>query len=259
MNIINCDLADIDNVKNNVKHIDVFLNLAWSGLQRDSIDSDLVQAENVQISLKCAQLAISLGCKVFMDAGSRAEYGCPDAPMQEDMECIPVTAYGMAKFEVYNKTMELLKSHSLTYYHLRIFSVYGIGDHPWSLISTLTHELSDGKCVSLSPCLHYWNFMHIEDAVEAMSRLAEHGMASDNIEQITVNIASKDTRRLYEFVHEIHSCTDGSGELKFGAFQQGKERMLSIIPDTKRLFSLLPDFKERHSFREGILSILNSI
>lgn len=60
---------------------------------------------------------------MFMDAGSRVEYGLTDGFMQEDIECHPVNQYGKAKWEFYQKAVPLCEELGLHYVHLR-FSVY---------------------------------------------------------------------------------------------------------------------------------------
>jgi len=92
-------------------------------------------------SLECIRAAKALSCSVFMDAGSRVEYGLTDGIMSEDRECAPINQYGKAKWEFYQKAAPLCKELGLHYFHLRFFSVYGPGDHPWSIISTLVREL----------------------------------------------------------------------------------------------------------------------
>ena len=158
-----------------------------------------------------------------MDAGSRVEYGLTDGFMQEDIECHPVNQYGKAKWEFYQKAVPLCEELGLHYVHLRFFSVYGTGDHPWSIISTLVRELPAGNKVSLSACRHQWNFMYIED-----------------------------TRVLKDFVEEIHSIAGGAGELEYGTFVQAKEGALSIKPDISRLTLLTSGWQERFTFRQGI-------
>lgn len=257
--VINLDISIIENVVRLVGHADVFCHLAWSGVNRGEIDSDTIHSENVINSLKCAGTALKLGCKVFLDAGSRAEYGIVEGVMREDIDCNPITAYGKAKLEFYRATEKMMKENMVTYYHLRIFSVYGDGDHPWSLISMLTRDLSRGKKVSLSPCLHKWNYMYITDLVNAIYGLIERGMYRDESEQIVVNICGNDTRPLYEFVHEIHRLTNGKSILEFGSYIQGKEGAVSIIPDNSRLLNLLGEYKEEYSFVEGIQCIINNL
>ena len=243
-----------------IKAADGFFHFAWGGVNRQEIDSPAVQEANVSGSLDCVKAAHLLGCSVFMDAGSRVEYGVTDLPMTEEMECRPVNEYGKAKLRFYREAEPLCRQYGLTYYHLRFFSVYGYGDHPWSIISTLVRDLPLGKTVSLSPCLHKWNFMYIHDAVEAVKALYETGKRERVREKKgswCVNIASQDTRVLRCFVEEVQEIAGGRGGLEFGTFQQAKEGALSICPDVSRLKELTGDrFLERYTFRQGIKEMM---
>ena len=147
-----------------IGHADAWFHFAWGGVNREEIDSPEVQARNVSGSLECVRTAARLGCGMFMDAGSRVEYGAVDGVMREDVECHPINQYGRAKWEFYQKAAPLCRKLGLNYFHLRFFSVYGYGDHPWSIISTLVRDLRQDKKVSLSARLHQWNFMYLEDA-----------------------------------------------------------------------------------------------
>lgn len=252
--------AGLDRVRDCIPVIgqaDVFLHLAWGGVNREEIDSPQLQARNVACSLDCVRTAAKLGCALFMDAGSRVEYGAVEGVMQEDVECRPINQYGKAKWEFYRKAAPLCGKLGMKYYHLRFFSVYGYGDHPWSIISTLVRDLRRNQKVSLSHCRHEWNFMYIEDAVQAVYELYRH---SDLLEQGVsriVNIAGSDTRPLRSFVEEIHKLTGYKGELEYGAFVQAKEGALSIRPDITRLGLLtLGEWKEQYSFVRGIKEII---
>lgn len=241
-----------------VSHADIFLHFAWRGVNREEIDSTEVQGRNIDMSLHCLDAAHALGCSLFMDAGSRVEYGAAkDGRMEESMDCHPINAYGRAKLAFYERAARRCGEWGLTFCHLRFFSVYGIGDHPWSIISTLTRELPQGKKVSLSACMHRWNFMDIEDAGRAVLELCRY---SDSFagETHIVNIASADTRRLRDYVEEIHALCAGRGELEFGTFVQAKEGPLSICPAIEELTRLTKGtWRERVPFREGIKRILD--
>lgn len=236
---------------------DAFLHFAWGGVNREEIDSPLVQASNIAGSLDCVRAAHQLGCGVFMDAGSRVEYGITaDGTMEESMQCHPVNEYGKAKLKFYRLAEPLCREWGMTYYHLRFFSVYGAGDHPWSVISTLVRELPKGNAVSLSACRHRWNFMEISDAARAVAELYRY---SDGHPAGTyvVNVAGVDTRPLKEFVEEIHSLCGGKGTLEYGAFIQAKEGALSICPDVGRMKELTGGtWQERVAFAEGIRRML---
>lgn len=257
LHMVTGSLADILSLTSQIGCADVFFHFAWGGVNREEIDSPQIQSANIAASLDCARAAQKMGCKVFMDAGSRVEYGIKeDGVMEESMECCPINEYGKAKLEFYRQAKPLFRSWDMTYYHLRFFSVYGSGDHPWSIISTLTRELPQGKKVSLSACRHRWNFMNIEDVVRAVLKLYQYSDEHEG-ESCIVNVASTDTRMLKSFTEEIHALCDGKGSLEYGTFVQAREGALSICPETERLKELTGGtWQERVSFAEGIQRML---
>ena len=242
-----------------IGHADAWFHFAWGGVNREEIDSPEVQAGNIRGSLACVEAAHRLGCRVFMDAGSRVEYGVIEdgrGVMTEEMECSPVNEYGKAKLEFFRQAVPVCERYGMNFCHLRFFSVYGYGDHPWSIISTLVRELPRGGRVSLSACRHEWNFMYIDDAVEAVGRLYEQMKDKPCKKGAAVNIASRDTRVLKSFVEEVFELAGKRGTLEFGTFVQAKEGALSIRPDVSRMEAMTGGFKERYTFGRGITEMI---
>lgn len=257
LTVIECPLEQAAACAEQIGHADAFFHFAWGGVNREEIDSPVVQASNIDASLACVRAAQLMGCQVFMDAGSRVEYGITDdGVMEETMDCYPVNEYGKAKLAFYRRAKSLCEEWGMTYYHLRFFSVYGTGDHPWSIISTLVRELPRGGIVPLSACRHRWNFMEIGDAARALLQLYLHSESRKGETHI-VNVASADTRVLRSFVEEIHSLCGGKGTLEFGTFGQAKEGALSICPVIETLYCLTDrQWNEQVSFSEGIRKML---
>lgn len=108
------------------------------------------------------------------------------------------------------------------------------GITPGSIISTLVRELPQGKSVSLSACLHQWNFMYIEDAVQAVYELYRHLPSEKDSPKISeiVNVASRDTRVLRSFVEEVWKEAGERGSLEYGLllFRQRKGPCLCGLP-----------------------------
>ena len=110
LHVVSCGLSNVMDCVSYIKEADAFFHLAWGGVNRQEIDSPEVQAKNVAGSLDCIRAAKALNCRMFMDAGSRVEYGLTDGFMQEDIECHPVNQYGKAKWEFYQKAVPLCAS-----------------------------------------------------------------------------------------------------------------------------------------------------
>ena len=51
----------------------------------------------------------------------------------------------------------------MDYGHARIFSTYGPGDHPWSLISSCIRTFREDGLMEMTPCTQMWNFMSADD------------------------------------------------------------------------------------------------
>lgn len=256
LKIVFSELMDNRKIIDSIKQADAWFHFAWGGVNRKEIDSQEVQQYNIEMSVNVLSLAHELGCKIFFDAGSRVEYGIVEGKMKEDLQCHPINEYGKAKLQFYKKATILCEKYNMKYCHLRFFSVYGFGDHPWSIISTLIRELPKGEKVSLSACRHLWNFMYIKDAIDAVYQLYLAILENDSFKSEIINIASEDTRELRKFVEEVYAILGKSGTLEYGTFEQAKEGALSIIPDIQKLYDFTGLWKEKYSFDMGIKDTL---
>jgi len=227
-------LTDMDNIYTWVEIIglaDYFFHLGWDGIGASGRSDVVIQQKNIQTAMHCINGAEALGCKAFLFAGSQAEYGPQTGTISEDIPCSPVTEYGKAKLRVCKQAMA--RSSSMKYYHARIFSVYGEGDHPWALIPKCICTLCAGEDMKLSPCMHYWNYMYASDAAYALCGLLLSGAESG-----IYNVASKDTRCLKEFVEEIYISCGRKGRLSFGTYNY-IESPMSRQPDISRLNNIV--------------------
>ena len=110
--------------------------------------------------------------------------------MAEDTPCHPVSEYGKAKVDFCEKAKILCKQKNMEYIHTRIYSVYGPGDHPWSLVQSCLRAFCEGGSMKLGECTQNWNFLYIDDAAAALVSLLTEAPAG------VYNIGSSDTRPL---------------------------------------------------------------
>ncbi len=81
LHVVRCGLSHVADCVEAVGHADGFFHFAWGGVNRQEIDSQSAGRKCGGL-LECVRAALKLGCRVFMDAGSRVEYGTPDCAMQ---------------------------------------------------------------------------------------------------------------------------------------------------------------------------------
>ena len=106
------------------------------------------------------------GVKRFFFAGSQAEMGRGTRE-----EPLPASPYGEKKlaFSEYG-----LKNHGeMEFIDLRIYSIYGKGDHERSLVKTLVRNTLRGMETELGSGNKIWNFMAEEDFGRALAFLTD--------------------------------------------------------------------------------------
>ena len=269
------------------KDLDAIIHFAWDGVGSKGRENPEIQEQNLLMSKGFYQWGLQSGVKYFLFAGSQAEYG---RGTRENPE--PVSAYGKAKLsfsryglsggkgeEGYSfqeeepKTVDSLEKTTqgknpensqeegrkgkMDFLDLRIFSVYGIGDHESTLVQTLVQAVLAGQPMDLSPCSQMWNFMEARDLARAIAFLLEGDFGSG-----TYDLCGKESRRLRDYVLEIEELGKAFLEkkegkkalatslLRFGERASNAEGPVDLKPSVKDLYDR--GFQEKISFSQGI-------
>ncbi|MEY8337821.1 NAD(P)-dependent oxidoreductase [Lachnospiraceae bacterium 62-35] len=257
-------------------HGRVFLHMAWDGIGSAGRMDREIQEKNIENSMKALKAAEELCCCRFIFSGSQAEYGVHRAAATEETPCHPVSEYGRAKLEFGRRAAKAcgqsaldsclkpevkgegsqpgdlterqkLSSLKMEYVHCRIFSVYGPGDHPWSLVNSCLKTFEAGGHMDLGECTQQWNFLYIDDMAEAIAALL---LKKERIQGI-YNIAARDTRVLREFVEEVYEICGKKGSFSYGKRPFNAEGPASLIPDIHKI-EQATGWRPAVSFREGI-------
>ncbi len=250
LQIIGLDLQDIREMEE--MDADVWIHGGWGGSGSENRKNRQLQRQNVEDSLAAVETAVRLGCKKFIFTGSQAEYGMSREWLSEESPCHPVSEYGKAKRDFGIQAEMLCQKLNMDYIHLRIFSVYGPGDHPWTLVqSCLRTWLEDGE-ISLGGCTQQWNFLYIDDAAEAIVRLTKTGKAG------IYNLAGEDTRILQGFVEEMYGLCGKRGGFRYGQRPENAEGAVNLMPCINKI-KKAANWQPKISFAEGIQMILEQI
>lgn len=248
VSIIELDLEDLSKLHTEY-HIqaDVFYHLAWngsSGADREDFDKQYV---NVAYTVDAIRTAKACGCKRIIGAGSQAEYGVVREMAYEDKTVPnPFMMYGAAKTAAYQMGQIVAKQIGINLIWPRIYSVYGAGENPGTLVNYVMDSLRKGEMPKLSECVNMWNFMYITDCVDALILLGSDVKAEPGV----YHIASSDTRLLKEFVEEIKTVMESDCELGFGVNQSNPQRTFWLEPNIDKISKL--GFTCKVPFSEGI-------
>ncbi len=247
--VVGCDLSDYASLRLEGSY-DAFIHLSWEKTFGASRDDAEVQARNIQFTLDACQLAKRCGCKVFVGAGSQAEYGVQSVDLTPELPVKPESGYGIAKYAAGKLSAMLCKSLGIRQNWVRILSVFGPNDGENTLISYVIRELKAGRSPELTKCEQIWDYLYADDVGDAILAIAEKG-----IDGKAYPLGSGKGRKLSEYVEDIRRIINPTVEVKFGAKDYYPHQPMCLVADLKELIkdtSWRPIF----TFDKGILDLL---
>ena len=275
---------------------DAIIHFAWDGVGSKGRENPEIQEQNLLMSKGFYQWGLQNGVKYFLFAGSQAEYGRGTRENPEPVSAygkakLSFSRYGLSggravedsafpkqcfrSFDDKEETeqekaketeqkveqkpeQKAEQENPMKFLDLRIFSVYGVGDHETTLVHTLVQAVLAGQSMDLSPCSQMWNFMEARDLARAIAFLLEGGFGSG-----TYDLCSQDSRPLKDYVMEIESLgkaflekkegktlSTSSSLLRFGERASNAEGPVDLKPSIKDLYDR--GFLEKISFQQGI-------
>jgi dTDP-6-deoxy-L-talose 4-dehydrogenase (NAD+) len=215
---VQVNYLDPEDIKAKIRHFgmpDLFIHSGWAAM--DKPESPLHLEENVPASRTLINTLFSQGLRTFLFIGSMNEYGARTGALAEGMEPEGrLTNYAKAKREAAADGFEAAKVFGKTFIHARTFYVYGAGQRSGSLINDLYQASLTGAEVSLSPCEHYRDYIHVSEVAEGLRRI------SLLPESTTVNLGSGTVVQVKDFVLLLWKALGGDpGKLRFGARKVG--------------------------------------
>lgn len=243
--ILEIDMNHILDLKKYVKKADFFYNLAWEG-ERDDYDS---QMDNIEFSVNAMKVAKDIGVKLFVMTGSQAEYGIYHEKVNESSLVNPASAYGSCKVACYYILNSLSKKINIPLTWVRVFSVYGEGDNPNTLISYLFKCFKENTVPELTKCDQLWDFLYAEDAAKAIYLLGLKHKSG------IYNLAYGESKPLKEFVIKLRNLVDPNIQLSFNT-KLNLERV-ELIANTDKIRTEI-EWRPTVNFEEGIKIMLSS-
>lgn len=248
-----CDASEVDRLPELIPNgADVFYHFAWAqtvGIGRNDMTA---QIKNIQYTINAVQCAAALNCKVFIGAGSQAEYGRVEGMLRPDTPCFPENGYGMAKLCA--GQMSRVEAQRLGIEHVwpRILSVYGPGDGVNSMVSMVIRQLKQRKIPALTAGEQKWDYLYSVDAARAFLLLAKHGVSGR-----IYPLGSGQVRPLRQYVELLRDAVDPDLPLGFGLVPYSPLQVMHLQADISALNNdtgFIPQIPFEQGIRETIQS-----
>lgn len=232
---------------------DAVFHFAWDGTYGDARTDEARQMKNVGYTEHAVRMAKRFGARVFIGAGSQAEYGSTDGVLREDTPLNPDTAYGRAKNAARTAGERIANASGIDFIWTRLLSVYGPYDQPYTLIMSAARAFLSGESIDFTPGEQIWDYLYAEDAAEAFKTLAERGRSGR-----TYVLSGGEEKRLKDYILELRDAIDPDIRVRFGARPYNAHQVMHLAGDVSALFADT-GYRPSTGFPEGIRKTIDFI
>lgn len=245
--IIKKDISHLKDLETVLPHdYTYFFHLAWAGTFGESRNDMYLQNKNVEYTLDAIYLAKSLGCEVFVGAGSQAEYGPVKQKMTAATPANPATGYGIAKLCAGRMSKIYAQSLGLRHIWIRILSIYGPYDGTKTMVMSGLLNMLKGNKGEYTKGEQMWDYLFCDDAAKAFYLAAKNGKNGK-----VYPLGSGQVKPLKEYIEIMRNCIDSDILLDFGAVPYYPNQVMYMCADIDEL-SKDTGFTPEYSFEEGI-------
>jgi nucleoside-diphosphate-sugar epimerase len=168
------DITNADAVRRMMQSArpDYVFHLAAFGAYSHQRDLDRMVATNIVGTARLLDAAVEAGVKAFIHSGSSSEYGLKKTAAREDDRLEPNSDYAVTKGAATHYCRHVAVSRDFNAITLRLYSIYGRWEAPTRLVPVLLTHALRGEWPPLTPPSTARDFVHVDDAVEAMLAVA---------------------------------------------------------------------------------------
>lgn len=246
INEVEVDLGDVAKLEEAIlgNQYDAFYHFAWTGVNGPSKGNPVVQLKNAEMTMNCATVAKNIGCKKFLCAGTIAERATESLP-----DLVKTTGgmlYGVAKHATHLMLETYCKNIGLDFVWMQFSNIYGPENKTGNLVSYTIDELAKGNEATFGPALQLYDFIYVDDLIEAVMRLGEK-----KTNRNCYFIGSGMPRVLKEYLYEIGLEYGKENLIKVGIRPDDGIKYTADMFDTAMLVDDIGDYISK-TFTEGI-------
>lgn len=252
MRVIHGDLDNIATVAESIADFapDVTLHFAWYGVA-NNFRNDPRQITSLHASLNLFHAVHAAGCNTWIGLGSQAEYGVHNRRIDENAPTSPTTLYGTVKLCTGLLIRHLCELYGKRFVWFRLFSAYGPADNSNWFIPSLIQTLMRGECLALTKGEQRWDYLFVQDAVEAIYRTMINPTATGMI-----NLGSGQAYAIKSIAEYIRDMIDPNLPLGFGQIPYRPDQIMLLEADIAKLMKLA-DWVPQTGLKDGLQRTLD--
>jgi nucleoside-diphosphate-sugar epimerase len=212
--------------------VDCLVHLAAVGVSPREATPEELQKWNVEEPSRLLFLAARAGVLRWVVTGSFAEYGNagaryefipPDAPLEPTYPYAASKAAGAVLFH------EIAASERAQLSYLRLFSVYGDGQHKGNLWPMLRRAALAGDDLPLTPGEQVRDFIAVEEVAVRLLAAAEDDSVEPGVPRVR-NVGTGQPQTVREFAEHWWREFGARGKLHFGALPYRACEVMRFVP-----------------------------
>lgn len=253
--LVHCIETGLDNKERlislleHAQECDAFYHLAWRGVNGPDKANPAIQLDNTKMAIDCATVAKAIGCKKFLCAGTVAEQSV------HSLNGLDKTSGGMVYAVAKHCTHLMLETYCKNigqpFVWMQFSNSYGIGNKTGNLVSYTLGELMEGREPSFGPAEQPYDFIYIDDLLEAVFRLGDR-----DTKQNFYFIGSGTPRILKDYLLEIGEISGKKDAVEIGLRPDDGIRYDFEMFDTTTLKEAIGEYVSV-TFEVGIKKTIN--
>ena len=247
LRLFDCDLSELRSLRDKLGWAhDAFYHFGWAHTFGPGRNDASKQEVNIKATIDAVHLAYETGCKVFVGAGSQAEFGIVSGKLSDELPKDPRTGFGIAKLAACRLSQIECENLGIKHVWGRILSCYGPGDNKSTMIMSAIRAMLRGEHMAFTPAKQVWDYIYVDDLARAFMLLATAGK-----DQTCYTIGSGEGRLLSEYIYEIRDAIDPGIDVGIGERDYDRNQAMYLEAD---ITDLVNDtgFVPEVSFEDGI-------
>lgn len=242
-----------DNIQDlHVENYDTIFHMAWAGVSTTFKNEAQIQAQNILYGLKVLEFAEENNIKKVVVPGSAAEVSYGQGVITGREIPSPSDLYSASKVATRYVCQTYALQHNIDLVWTLITSIYGPGRNDNNIITYAIKTLLRGEKPSFTRLEQQWDYLYIDDLIDALITLGEKGKAGK-----VYPVGSGSHQQINKYVYQIHNMIDPSLPLGIGDYPYKNpnkiDNQILDITALKEDTGFIPSF----NFEKGIRITIN--